>query len=223
MQEAWVRFLGREDPLGKEVATHSSILAWRIPWTEEAGGSQSTGSQGLAHDWSDLAHTQATYNYVFLVGLQGPVPCSKEGSPHTISPSVLAWASSWGHGGAGEEHNLNLNLNPCALGGTCPNSHPIPRDHLLLSSMLGSPCPPLPTVTHPLPGCRGCGCTNNHVKKRESFLSTSVPLEESPVPMETPRRSRKAFPWVFLLSSVHRGLLHLWAHSYTWGAGSWVP
>ena len=43
MWEAWVRSLGREDPLEKEMATHSSILAWRIPWTEELGGLQSTG------------------------------------------------------------------------------------------------------------------------------------------------------------------------------------
>ena len=45
MQETWVRFLGREDPLEKEMATHSSILAWRIPWTEEPGGLQSMGLQ----------------------------------------------------------------------------------------------------------------------------------------------------------------------------------
>ena len=45
MQETWVRFLGWEDPLEKEMAIHSSILAWRIPWTEEPGGLQSTGSQ----------------------------------------------------------------------------------------------------------------------------------------------------------------------------------
>ena len=38
MQQTWVRFLGQEDPLGKEMATYSSILAWRIPWTEEPGG-----------------------------------------------------------------------------------------------------------------------------------------------------------------------------------------
>ena len=43
VQETWVRFLGWEDPLEKGMATHSSILAWRIPWTEEAGGLQSTG------------------------------------------------------------------------------------------------------------------------------------------------------------------------------------
>ena len=45
MQETWVQFLGQEDPLEKEVATHSSILAWRIPWTEEPDRLQSMGSQ----------------------------------------------------------------------------------------------------------------------------------------------------------------------------------
>ena len=45
MQETQVQFLGQEDPLEKEMATHSSILAWRIPWTEEPGGLQSMGSQ----------------------------------------------------------------------------------------------------------------------------------------------------------------------------------
>ena len=45
LQETWVRSLGWEDPLEKEVATHSSILAWRIPWTEEPGGLQPTGLQ----------------------------------------------------------------------------------------------------------------------------------------------------------------------------------
>jgi len=45
MQETQDRFLGQEDPLEKEMATHSSILAWNIPWTEEPGGLQSMGSQ----------------------------------------------------------------------------------------------------------------------------------------------------------------------------------
>ena len=40
LQEAWVRSLGQEDPQGEEMATHSSILAWKIPWTEEHGGLQ---------------------------------------------------------------------------------------------------------------------------------------------------------------------------------------
>ena len=50
MQETRIRSLGWEDPLEKEMATHSSILAWRIPWTEEPGGLQSTGSQRVRHD-----------------------------------------------------------------------------------------------------------------------------------------------------------------------------
>ena len=45
-----VRFLGQEDLLEEEMATHSSILAWRIPWTEEHGGLQSIGSQRIGHD-----------------------------------------------------------------------------------------------------------------------------------------------------------------------------
>ena len=47
MLENWVQFLGQEDPLWKGMATHSSVLAWEIPWTEEPGRLQSTGSQEL--------------------------------------------------------------------------------------------------------------------------------------------------------------------------------
>ena len=50
MWETWVLSLGQEDPLEKGMATHSSILAWRIPWTEEPGGLQFTGSQRVEHD-----------------------------------------------------------------------------------------------------------------------------------------------------------------------------
>ena len=50
MQEMWVRFLGWEDLLEKEVATQSSILAWEIPWTEEPGGLRAVGSQRVGHD-----------------------------------------------------------------------------------------------------------------------------------------------------------------------------
>ena len=50
IRETWVQSLGWEDPLEKEMATRSSILAWRIPWTEEPGGLQSMGSQRIGHD-----------------------------------------------------------------------------------------------------------------------------------------------------------------------------
>ena len=51
MRETRVRSLGREDPLEKEMATHSNILAWRIPWMEEPGGLQFMGSQRVGHNW----------------------------------------------------------------------------------------------------------------------------------------------------------------------------
>ena len=50
MRETWVRFLGQEDPLDKEMAIHSSTLAWKIPWTEEPDRLQSMGSQRVRHD-----------------------------------------------------------------------------------------------------------------------------------------------------------------------------
>ena len=52
MRETQVRSLGREDPLEKEMAIHSSITAWKIPWTEEPGRLQSMGSQRVGHDWA---------------------------------------------------------------------------------------------------------------------------------------------------------------------------
>ena len=50
MQDTWVRYLGWEDPPEKEMATHSSTLAWKIPWIEELGRLQSMGSQRVGHD-----------------------------------------------------------------------------------------------------------------------------------------------------------------------------
>ena len=50
MQDTWVQSLGWEDPLEEDMATHSSILAWRIPWTEEPGGLQSMRSQRVGYD-----------------------------------------------------------------------------------------------------------------------------------------------------------------------------
>ena len=53
MLETWVQFLGQEDPLEKGMATHTSILAWRIPWTEEPGGLQ---PMGLQKSWTRLSN-----------------------------------------------------------------------------------------------------------------------------------------------------------------------
>ena len=62
MQETWVQSLGQEDPLEKGDANHSSILAWRIPWTEEPGGLQSMELQRVTHTYTHTrthARTQA--------------------------------------------------------------------------------------------------------------------------------------------------------------------
>ena len=57
MQETWVQSLGREGLLEKEMATHSRILAWKIPWTEEPGRLQSMGLQRVRHDWATSLHS----------------------------------------------------------------------------------------------------------------------------------------------------------------------
>ena len=61
MLETWVQSLGWEDPLEEEGATHPSVLAWEIPWTEESGGLQSTGLQRVGHD---RAHTLAQLHHL---------------------------------------------------------------------------------------------------------------------------------------------------------------
>ena len=65
--EIWVWSLGQEDPLEKGTATHSNILAWRIPWTEEPGRCQSIGSQRVRHDRSNLAHTHTADSLPYTV------------------------------------------------------------------------------------------------------------------------------------------------------------
>ena len=67
MQETWIRSLGQEDSLEKEMATHSSILAWRIPWTEEPGGLQSMGSQ---RDTTERFHFHLVIHVVYLSSVQ---------------------------------------------------------------------------------------------------------------------------------------------------------
>ena len=68
-QETWVQSLGREGPLEQEVATHSSILAWEIPWTEEPGGLQSMGSQRVGRDLATKTTTTKSLPLIFLNSL----------------------------------------------------------------------------------------------------------------------------------------------------------
>ena len=65
----WVQSLGLEDPLEEEMATHSNILAWGIPWTEKPGRLQFMGSQRVGHDCSNLARRQAQTVAIYLFSL----------------------------------------------------------------------------------------------------------------------------------------------------------
>ena len=64
MQDTWVQSLGQEDLLEKEMATHSSILAWKIPWTEEPGSLQSMGLQRVGHELATSLFTSLSHPYM---------------------------------------------------------------------------------------------------------------------------------------------------------------
>ena len=80
--EMWVRSLGQKDPLKKEMTTHSSLLAWKVPWTEEPGELQSIGLQRVGYDWA-CTHT-SIYSSVVLGTLLAPATCP-------LHPSPLCW------------------------------------------------------------------------------------------------------------------------------------
>ena len=80
LRETQIRSLGREDPLEKEMAAHSSILAWRIPWTEKPGRLQSTGSQWVGHDWATSLSFLSHEHLLFTspAGMQGKDTCPQQ-------------------------------------------------------------------------------------------------------------------------------------------------
>ena len=80
MQQLWVQSLGREDPLEKEMANHSSILAWEIPWTEEPEGLQSMG-----HKQSDMTEHTDTQTHTHLWCVCVHSPCGPNISPLGLS------------------------------------------------------------------------------------------------------------------------------------------
>ena len=82
-REGWS--LGWEDPLEEGMASHSSILVWRIPWTEEPGGLQSMGSQGVGHDWSDLALEIP----LLAIHLKEWKPVSTQKLAHVVYSSII--------------------------------------------------------------------------------------------------------------------------------------
>ena len=72
MQDTWVQSLGQEDPLEKGMATHSGILAWKIPWTEEPGKLKSIESPTVRHNWATN-----TFTFIFLGGSEIKNPSAK--------------------------------------------------------------------------------------------------------------------------------------------------
>ena len=85
-QETGIRSLGREDPLEKEMATHSSILAWRTPWTEEPGRLQSMGSQKVRHDW--VTNTNWSFTFSLSDSLIANLNTFPRERPHRRSKMV---------------------------------------------------------------------------------------------------------------------------------------
>ena len=95
MQETRVWSLGREDPLEKGMTTHSNVLAWRIPWTEEPCGLQSMGSQRVGHDWvMSLAFSHTSTNFM-----------------HLLTGWVLIYAHQWSCEGGRRQ----MTLSSCVL------------------------------------------------------------------------------------------------------------
>ena len=90
MQETWIRSLGQEDPLEKEMATHSSTLAWKIPWTEEPVRLQSMGSQRVRHDSATSLTTHE------MLGKMRPFHAQINSLYHSSSNNIL-WEAKTAH------------------------------------------------------------------------------------------------------------------------------
>ena len=91
MRETQVRSLGREDPLEKEMETHSSILAWKIPWMEESGRLQSMGSQRVRHDWATTSLSFTLYDETLNLHVTKTWPPTVEWDTWPSFPSCLSW------------------------------------------------------------------------------------------------------------------------------------
>ena len=106
MKATWVPSPGQEDPLEKDMATHSSILARRIPWTEEPGGLQSMGSQRVRHEWSDRACPLRTdiclLNMFFMLCINKYSILELGGIlPELLKHHYITGEDSWDSGGEG--------------------------------------------------------------------------------------------------------------------------
>ena len=94
MQETRVRSLGRKDPLEKGMTIHSSILAWRIPWTEDPGWLQSMGSQRVRHDWATNTHTLWRFR-LYVPYSDTAEFCMRGDALATVQSYLIAWKCAY--------------------------------------------------------------------------------------------------------------------------------
>ena len=116
MQETLVQSLGQEDPLKKEIATHSSILVWRIPWTEEPGGLQPMGSRTVGHAWGNGKTTiyLKRYKDKYRRRQWHPTPVLLPGKSHGRR-SLVGW-SPWGCWGSDTTKRLHFHFSLSCIG-----------------------------------------------------------------------------------------------------------
>ena len=136
MWEPWVQSLGRKDPLEKEMATHSSILAWEIPWTEKPRRLQPTGLQRVKHNWATntfpgFLHTHRlhipllinAFPWCHFPGREGVAP---HPSWYQIWSRVFPRASLCQQPTSSESHKLPTAQSVVWLQPFCLGSHPVP-------------------------------------------------------------------------------------------------
>ena len=116
MQETLVQSLGQEDPLKKEMAAHSSILVWRIPWTEEPGGLQSMGSRTVGHAWSNGTTTIYLNRYKdkYRRRQWHPTPVLLPGKSH--GRRSLVGCSPWDRWGSDMTERLHFHFSLSCIG-----------------------------------------------------------------------------------------------------------
>ena len=118
MQEIRVQSLGREDVLEKEMATHSSILAWKTPWMEEPGRLQSMGSQRVGYDWA----TSLSHIYLGFPGGSDSKESAWNAGDLGLIPG-LGWSPGGKHGNPLQYSCLERPHGQRSLGGCSPCGH----------------------------------------------------------------------------------------------------
>ena len=192
------RLLGWEDPLEEGMATHSSICAWRIPWTKEPGWLQSMGLHGVGHNWGDLACTYAS-------------PISSHPSSTQKQEDLRLVMGRKGTGRLGKE-NQRL-LEGCS-GCSWPTSvqfSSVAQSCLTLCDSMNCSMAGLP-VHHQLPEC-----TQTHAHRVSDAIQPSHPLSSPSPPAPNPSQHQDLFQWVNSSHEVAKVLeFQLQHQSFQW-------